>query len=169
MASRETEPLLRHQSTSINQLMDTNSLSNNGSSSYSNSVTITSDAHVKTKSYWYRWYILGLFSLVGALENIAWNTWGPIEASARAVYGWDKGTVSLLADWGAITFVLAVFPSAWLLDTKGKSNQTISNPIFDLLIHIPYSPLCVGGPFPCLDYFATSTSFPSSIHVTSTC
>ena len=53
------------------------------------------------------------------MENIAWNTWGPIENSARAVFGWSSGTVSLLSDWGAITFVLFVFPSAWVLDVRG--------------------------------------------------
>ena len=68
----------------------------------------------------YRWYVLGLFCLVAALENATWNTWGPIEASAILAYNWDKATISFLADYGAIVFVLFVFPSAWQLDTQGK-------------------------------------------------
>ena len=53
------------------------------------------------------------------MANIAWNTWGPIESTARVVFGWNVGTVSLLSDWGAITFVIAVFPSSFILDVFG--------------------------------------------------
>ncbi len=115
----EKEPLLRQKPTSINQSFYSESLGAS-TNSYSENAVAPSRPQIKTDVYWYRWYILGLFSLVGALENVTWNTWGPIEDSARAVYGWSKGTVSLLADWGAITFVLCVFPSAWMLDVKGK-------------------------------------------------
>ena len=68
----------------------------------------------------YRWYILALFVCVAMMSNIGWNTWGPIEASARASYDWDKSTISLLANWGAFTFVIAVFPSSYILDLYGK-------------------------------------------------
>ena len=129
MENLEKEPLLAENSTQINYINSSGQFGastsgnygNYGASvSYSQEFTTPPGVHPKTKSYWYRWYILGLFSLVGALENIAWNTWGPIEASARYKFDWTKGTVSLLADWGAITFVLCVFPSAWLLDVKGR-------------------------------------------------
>lgn len=116
MADDESAPLLRHNLNRINYI---NSSGNYGTSTSSQEFSALSGGHPKTKTYWYRWYILGLFALIGALENITWNTWGPIEASSRLTYGWSKGTVSLLADWGAITFVLCVFPSAWLLDVKG--------------------------------------------------
>ena len=69
----------------------------------------------------YRWYILTLYSVIAAMSNISWNTWGPIETTARAVFGWDAGTISLLSDWGAITFVLFVFPSSYVLDKFGES------------------------------------------------
>lgn len=68
----------------------------------------------------YRWYILALFVCVAMMSNIGWNTWGPIEASARASYDWDKSTISLLANWGAFTFVIAVFPSSYILDLYGN-------------------------------------------------
>ena len=116
MADDENAPLLRHNLNRINYI---NSSGNYGTSTSSQEFSALSGGQPKTKTYWYRWYILGLFALIGALENITWNTWGPIEASSRLTYGWSKGTVSLLADWGAITFVLCVFPSAWLLDVKG--------------------------------------------------
>ena len=49
-----------------------------------------------------------------------WNTWGPIETSARAVFGWNTGTISLLSDWGVIVFVIFVFPSSYFLDVFGE-------------------------------------------------
>eukprot|EP00794_Sanderia_malayensis_P018065 gene18065-19874_t len=164
MDSLESESLLKRKHTSINQILDTESVDYGAASSYTASTgRVPTDAHIKTKTYWYRWYILGLFSLVGALENITWNTWGPIEASARNVYGWSKGTVSLLADWGAITFVLFVFPSAWVLDVKGLRTSTVLCAFFiaigsglrclsnepstsTVLIHIGQFLLGIGGP-----------------------
>ena len=117
MADIEKEPLLRNTATQINYIYSSGNYG--ASTSLSQEYTAPNAGQPKTQTYWYRWYILGLFSLIGALENVTWNTWGPIEASSRLAYGWTKGTVSLLADWGAITFVLCVFPSAWLLDVKG--------------------------------------------------
>lgn len=81
--------------------------------------------HTETAVYWYRWYILVLFSCVAMMSNIGWNTWGPIETSARVSYGWSKGTISLLSDWGAFTFVLAVFPSSYILDVYGLRVSTL--------------------------------------------
>ena len=83
------------------------------------------DNHFSSGTYWYRWYILGLFSCIAMMSNISWNTWGPIETSARASFGFSKGTVSLLSDWGAITFIVAVFPSAYILDMLGLRKATI--------------------------------------------
>ena len=68
---------------------------------------------------------MGLFSCIAMMSNISWNTWGPIETSARASFGFSKGTVSLLSDWGAITFIVAVFPSAYILDMLGLRKATI--------------------------------------------
>ena len=116
MADRESEPLLRSQS---KKQVSFTSIGDREKPCYSGEIKVSNNES-RTRSYWYRWYILGLFSLVASLDNIAWNTWGPIEASARYTYHWSEGTVSLLADWGAIKIVLCVFPSAWLLDLQGE-------------------------------------------------
>ena len=80
---------------------------------------------IETEIYWYRWYILGLFSLLAMSSNLGWNTWGPIETSARATFRFSRGTISLLSDWGAITFIIAVFPSAYIIDVLGLRKATI--------------------------------------------
>lgn len=54
------------------------------------------------------------------MSNIVWNTWGPIETTARVVFGWNAGTVSLLADWGTIIYIIFVFPSSYALDVFGE-------------------------------------------------
>lgn len=74
----------------------------------------------KCKVYKRRWYILIIFSIVASLNNLIWNTWGPIQGTSQVVYGWDNTTITLLADWGPITFVIAVVPMCWLMDVKGK-------------------------------------------------
>ena len=117
MASSNKEPLLRQERREGRQYSST--INSQALRRDEGKPAPYEDPNIKV--YWYRWYILGLYSLVAALNNITWNTWGPIESSARFKYNWTKGGVSLLADWGAITFVLVVFPSAWLLDMRGES------------------------------------------------
>lgn len=66
-----------------------------------------------------RWYILSLYCLTAILQNVMWNTWGPIQATARAVYDWDDYVIDLMAAWGCITFSIAMIPFSWLMDVKG--------------------------------------------------
>lgn len=73
-----------------------------------------------TKVYKRRWYILCVYCLIAILQNIMWNTWGPIQATARAVYGWDDYVIDLMAAWGSITFCIAMVPFAWIMDVKGR-------------------------------------------------
>lgn len=73
----------------------------------------------KCKVYKRRWYILVVFSIVASLNNLIWNTWGPIQGTSQVVFDWDSTTITLLADWGPISFVVAVVPMCWLMDVKG--------------------------------------------------
>lgn len=72
------------------------------------------------KVYKRRWYILLIFSLVASLNNVIWNAWGPIQGTSQVVFGWDNTIITLLADWGPISYVVAVLPMSWLMDVKGK-------------------------------------------------
>ena len=67
-----------------------------------------------------RWYILCMYCLLAILQNIMWNTWGPIQATARAVYDWDDYVIDLMAAWGCVTFCIAMVPFAWIMDVKGE-------------------------------------------------
>ena len=74
----------------------------------------------QVKVYKTRWFILLVYCINGVLQNAMWNTWGPIEATARAVYKWDSYVIDLMAAWGSITFCLTMVPFAWIMDVKGK-------------------------------------------------
>ena len=76
----------------------------------------------EVRLYKRRWYILLMYCLTAILQNIMWNTWGPIQATARAVYDWDDYVIDLMAAWGCITFSIAMIPFAWIMDVKGISN-----------------------------------------------
>ncbi len=39
--------------------------------------------------------------------------------AVKPEFRWGDGTIALLANWGPICYLLAVFPSSWLLDIKG--------------------------------------------------
>ena len=102
----------------------------NSSSSYQNGaggrplppeVFANSGYHVtdQVRVYKSRWFILLVYCFNGILQNAIWNTWGPIEATARAVYRWDSYVIDLMAAWGSITFCLTMVPFAWIMDVKG--------------------------------------------------
>ncbi|XP_044525982.1 solute carrier family 49 member 4 [Gracilinanus agilis] len=68
--------------------------------------------------YGRRWLVLLLFSLLAFLQGLVWNTWGPIQNSARRAYGFSSWDIALLVLWGPIGFV-PCFAFMWLLDKRG--------------------------------------------------
>jgi len=74
---------------------------------------------IETKTYRTRWYILGLFSLMGFMEMAMWVTWGPIFDSSHRVFGWDNVMISLLNNYGNIIYVAVLIPFCWVMDVKG--------------------------------------------------
>lgn len=79
----------------------------------------TNTPSCEVKVYHRRWYILSLFSLLAGLQGGLWNTWGPLEESARVAFDWGTATVALQANWGPVTFIVSTFFFTWLLDTRG--------------------------------------------------
>ncbi|XP_034278622.1 solute carrier family 49 member 4 [Pantherophis guttatus] len=75
-------------------------------------------APVPGRVYGRRWLVLLLFSLLGFLQGLVWNTWGPIQNSARQAFGFSSLDIALLVFWGPIGFV-PCFAFMWLMDKKG--------------------------------------------------
>ena len=75
---------------------------------------------LQCKVYKRRWYVLFVFTLTPIVSNLMWNTWAPIQRPCRLVFGWERWKILLLSSLGAIGPILGVFPSTWLMDTKGE-------------------------------------------------
>ncbi|XP_001167764.2 solute carrier family 49 member 4 [Pan troglodytes] len=73
---------------------------------------------VPGRVYGRRWLVLLLFSLLAFVQGLVWNTWGPIQNSARQAYGFSSWDIALLVLWGPIGF-LPCFAFMWLLDKRG--------------------------------------------------
>jgi len=76
---------------------------------------------VETRVYAKRWYILAVFSVLGILQGMIWNSFGPISASLLAVFcpDWSPATIALLGNWGNIMYILPVIPVLWFFETRG--------------------------------------------------
>ena len=73
----------------------------------------------ETKAYTKRWYILAMFTLLCAGQGIMYNTWAPIQSTARAVYKWDAFMIDLMPAIGCLAPCLTIIPLGWLMDVKG--------------------------------------------------
>lgn len=65
-----------------------------------------------------RWLVLTLFSMLSFLQGMVWNTWGPIQISAKHAFGFSSTDIAVLVIWGPVGF----FPwllFVWLMDKKG--------------------------------------------------
>lgn len=105
--------------------------------------------------YGRRWLVLLLFSLLGFAQGLVWNTWGPIQNSARQAYGFSSWDIALLVLWGPIGF-LPCFAFMWLLDKRGEGLRE-RRPGLSLLGELPPSASswglcevteCCGHPIP---------------------
>lgn len=66
--------------------------------------------------------MLLLFSLLSFAQGLVWNTWGPIQNSARLAFGFSGWDIALLVFWGPIGFAPCFF-FMWLMDKKGERGR----------------------------------------------
>ena len=78
------------------------------------------------KVYKKRWYILAMFFLLSVGQSIMYNTWSPIQRTARAVYKWDSFMIDLMPALGCIGPCLTIIPLGWLMDVKGMCQGKIN-------------------------------------------
>ena len=71
------------------------------------------------KVYKRRWYILAMFFLLCVSQGVLYNTWSPIQSTARAVYKWENFMIDLMPALGCIGPCLTIIPLGWLMDVKG--------------------------------------------------
>jgi FLVCR family MFS transporter len=57
--------------------------------------------------------------MMAMTQCAVWNTFSPISAVGERVFGWDTAGLSLLTNWGPISYLLGTFAFSWILDVKG--------------------------------------------------
>ncbi|KAI3356076.1 hypothetical protein L3Q82_017339 [Scortum barcoo] len=87
---------------------------------------------VNGRVYGRRWLVLSLFSLLGLLQGMVWNFWGPIQNSAVRAYGFTKSDIAVLVLWGPAGFVPWLL-FMWLMDKKGLRASLLLSALFMLL------------------------------------
>lgn len=79
----------------------------------------TNTQPVLSRVYGRRWFVLTMFSLLGFMQGLVWNTWGPIQNSAKHVFGFTSTDIAVLVMWGPVGF-LPWLLFMWLMDKKGE-------------------------------------------------
>ncbi|XP_064185742.1 solute carrier family 49 member 4 [Anguilla rostrata] len=72
-----------------------------------------------SRVYGRRWLVLAMFSLLAFMQGMVWNTWGPIQNSARHAYGFENTDIAVLVLWGPVGFAPWLL-FMWLMDKKGE-------------------------------------------------
>ncbi|MBN3306541.1 DIRC2 protein, partial [Amia calva] len=73
---------------------------------------------VYSRVYSRRWLVLAIFSMLGFMQGMVWNTWGPIQNSVKHAYGFTAIDIAMLVLWGPIGFIPWLL-FMWLMDKKG--------------------------------------------------
>ncbi|XP_078678827.1 solute carrier family 49 member 4 homolog [Branchiostoma floridae x Branchiostoma belcheri] len=107
-----------------------------GEDSRHNYATINADIVTdkpQCRVYKRRWYIVGIFALLGSIHCAIGNTWGPIADSAGKVLGWTDSNIALVNNCGCFSYVLLAIPFSWLMDVKGLRTSVLLAAFFMLL------------------------------------
>ncbi|KAF5903851.1 disrupted in renal carcinoma protein 2-like [Clarias magur] len=82
--------------------------------------------------YGRRWLVLTLFSMLAFLQGMVWNTWGPIQNSAKQAFGFSSTDIAILVIWGPVGFIPWLL-FMWLMDKKGLRASLLLTVFFMVL------------------------------------
>ncbi|KAL4635552.1 disrupted in renal carcinoma protein 2 [Arapaima gigas] len=85
-----------------------------------------------SRVYGRRWLVLVVFSLLAFMQSVVWNTWGPIQNSAKHVYGFTDADIAILVLWGPIGYIPWLL-FMWLMDKKGLRPSLLLSALFMVL------------------------------------
>ncbi|XP_074514061.1 solute carrier family 49 member 4 [Sebastes fasciatus] len=92
----------------------------------------SSSPPARSRVYRSRWLVLTLFSLLGFMQGMVWNFWGPIQISAGLAFNFTKSDIAVLVLWGPVGFVPWLL-FMWLMDKKGLRASLLLSAFFMLL------------------------------------
>uniref|UniRef100_A0A8C1H851 Solute carrier family 49 member 4 n=1 Tax=Cyprinus carpio carpio TaxID=630221 RepID=A0A8C1H851_CYPCA len=85
-----------------------------------------------SRVYGRRWFVLTMFSLLGFMQGLVWNTWGPIQISAKHVFEFSSTDIAVLVMWGPVGYLpWLLFMS--LMDKKGLRASLLLSAFFMVL------------------------------------
>uniref|UniRef100_A0AAY4BW01 Solute carrier family 49 member 4 n=1 Tax=Denticeps clupeoides TaxID=299321 RepID=A0AAY4BW01_9TELE len=87
---------------------------------------------VYSRVYGRRWLVLTLFSLLGFMQGMVWNSWGPIQNSAKRAFEFSSTDIALLVLWGPVGFCPWLL-FMWLMDKKGLRSSLLLATFFMVL------------------------------------
>ncbi|KAK0149698.1 Disrupted in renal carcinoma protein 2 [Merluccius polli] len=122
----EREPLLAPSSSPSPRRTETNGNNNVGNGN--NGTELPAYSRV----YGRRWLVLALFSLLGFMQGMVWNSWGPVQNSAMRAFGFTKSDIAVLVLWGPVGYVPWLL-FMWLMDNKGLRVSLLLAAFFMLL------------------------------------
>ncbi|XP_042587576.1 solute carrier family 49 member 4-like isoform X2 [Cyprinus carpio] len=85
-----------------------------------------------SRVYGRRWFVLTMFSLLGFMQGLVWNTWGPIQISAKHVFEFSSTDIAVLVMWGPVGY-LPWLLFMWLMDKKGLRASLLLSAFFMVL------------------------------------
>jgi len=74
---------------------------------------------VFSRVYGRRWFVLTMFSLLAFMQGLVWNTWGPIQISAKHAFEFSSTDIAVLVMWGPVGYMPWLL-FIWLMDKKGE-------------------------------------------------
>ncbi|XP_016375627.1 disrupted in renal carcinoma protein 2 homolog [Sinocyclocheilus rhinocerous] len=92
----------------------------------------TNTQPVFSRVYRRRWVVLTMFSLLGFMQGLVWNTWGPIQISAKHVFDFSSTDIAVLVMWGPVGY-LPWLLFIWLMDKKGLRASLLLSAFFMVL------------------------------------
>ena len=79
----------------------------------------------KTRVSPQRWWVLLVASAFAGTQGGIWVIYGVVAQAVKPLYGWSDATIFLLSFWGPATFLLAAYPTSWVLDRMGMRSAAI--------------------------------------------
>lgn len=76
--------------------------------------------------YAIRWWLLVLCSLIAGNQGGTWLIYGVIAEAVKPLYpNWTDATIALISQWGPICYLVAAWPTSYLLDERGLRSTAI--------------------------------------------
>ena len=94
---------------------------------------------LEVRVYKRRWYILAVFSLLAVLQDAVWNAWGPIDHTAKILYGWSDDLIALLANYGSIMYIVMFLPAIYVLEKNLRQAMLFTSGFMALGTILRYS------------------------------